>query len=83
MPSRLITLGSDRWSVSPAAERRPDTTAWHLVLSFRPLTPGGRSLWAPYPMESASKAALFAQAARIADDDLIALLTERLSQVVT
>jgi hypothetical protein len=37
-----------------------------------------RSVWAAYPLSSASKAALFAQAEKIPDDALTALLAEQL-----
>jgi len=61
-----------------AAERRADSPQWNLVFSFRGSQPGQRSVWATYPLSSSSKSALFAQADRLSDADLIALLMTRL-----
>jgi hypothetical protein len=61
-----------------AAERRPNSPQWNLVFSFRASEPGQRSVWATYPLSSSSKAALFAQADRVSNDDLLALLTQSL-----
>jgi hypothetical protein len=78
MAWRVLEHGDQRWNVSIAAERRPNSPQWNLVFSFRGSEPGQRSVWAPYPLSSSSKAALFAQADRISNDDLIALLASRL-----
>ena len=43
-----------------------------------PADPGQRSVWATYPLSSSSKAALFAQADRVSNDDLVAMLTQLL-----
>lgn len=61
-----------------AAERRPNSPHWNLVFSFRPSDAGQRSVWGAYPLSSSSKAALFAQADRVSNDDLLALLTQLL-----
>src|SRR5256885_834584 len=60
------------------AERRADSSQWTLVFSFRPVDAGQGSLWAAYPLTSSSKAALFAQAEKLSNDTLAALLAERL-----
>jgi hypothetical protein len=78
MAWRVLEHAEQRWSVSIAAERRPNSPQWHLVFSFRGTDPGQRSVWAAHPMSSSSKSALFAQADRISNDDLIALLVSRL-----
>ena len=78
MAWRVLEHGDQRWNVSFAAERRPNSAQWNLVFSFRGTDPGQRSVWATYPLASSSKAALFAQADRISDADLIELLLERL-----
>jgi hypothetical protein len=36
-------------------------------------------VWATYPISSSSKAALFAQADRVSNDDLVALLAQLLT----
>jgi hypothetical protein len=79
MAWRVLEHGDQRWNVSFAAERRPNSPHWNLVFSFRGSEPGQRSVWAPSPLTSSSKAALFAQADRLSNDDLIALLVSRLA----
>jgi hypothetical protein len=78
MAWRVLEQGEQKWSVVPAAERRANSPLWSLVLSFRAVGEGGRAFWAPFPLESPSKARLFAQAERIPDELLSALLAERL-----
>jgi hypothetical protein len=78
MAWRVVEHAEQRWNVSIAAERRPDSPQWNLVFSFRGSEPGQRSVWATYPLSSSSKSALFAQADRLSDADLVALLATRL-----
>lgn len=78
MAWRVIEFGDERWNIAPAAERRANTAIWHLVLSFRAMSDRTRAFWTTYPIESASKAALFLQAECIPDDQLAALLREQL-----
>jgi hypothetical protein len=78
MPWRVLEYAERRWHVSMAAERRPNSPHWNLVFSFRASEPGQRSVWGTYPLSSSSKAALFAQADRVSNDDLVALLTQLL-----
>jgi hypothetical protein len=75
---RVVEHDDRRWHVSMAAERRANSPHWNLVFSFRPTEIGQRSIWATYPMSSASKAALFAQADKLPDAALTALLAEQL-----
>jgi hypothetical protein len=79
MAWRVLEHAGRRWNVSLAAERQPNSPQWTLVFSFRAAEPGQRSIWAAYPLSSSSKAALFAQADRIPDRDLIQLLAARIS----
>ena len=78
MAWRVLEHADQRWNVSIAAERRPNSPQWNLVFSFRSTDRGQRSVWATYPLSSSSKSVLFAQADRISDADLIALLITRL-----
>jgi hypothetical protein len=78
MAWRVLEHAGQRWNVSIAAERRPDSPGWNLMFSFRGIDPGQRSIWAAYPLSSSSKAALFARAERISDHDLVALLAAQL-----
>jgi hypothetical protein len=75
---RVVEHDDRRWHVSMAAERRANSPHWNLVFSFRPTELGQRSIWATYPLSSASKAALFAQADKLPDAALTALLAEQL-----
>jgi hypothetical protein len=86
MSWRVIAHGDQVWHVDAVAERRANTAAWQLVLSFRAAAaasepiPGRRqSFWTPYPLEATSKSSLFIQAERIPDTALSQLLAERLA----
>ena len=81
MSWRVIAHGEQVWHVDAVAERRANTAAWQLVLSFRAASDSGRersqSFWTPYPLEATSKSSLFIQAERIPDAALSQLLAER------
>jgi hypothetical protein len=83
MSWRVIAHGDQVWHVDAVAERRANTAAWQLVLSFRAASdalPGSRrAFWTPYPLEATSKSSLFIQAERISDAALSQLLAERLA----
>jgi hypothetical protein len=80
MSWRVIAHGDQVWHVDAVAERRANTAAWQLVLSFRaasePLPGQRRSFWTPYPLEANSKSSLFIQAERIPDAAIAQLLAE-------
>lgn len=78
MAWRVLDHGDRQWKVTVAAERRANSSQWILVFSFRALDAEQRVLWATYPLTSLSKAALFAQAERLPDDALKAVLAEQL-----
>jgi hypothetical protein len=78
MPWRVVEHGDTTWNVSFAAERTANATYWRLVLSFRAAGPESRSFWAPYPLESTSRSALYTQAERIPAVRLAAILSEHL-----
>lgn len=79
MSWRVIAHGDEVWHVYAVAERRANTSAWQLVLSFRAASAVGRrqAFWTPYPLEATSKSSLFIQAERIPDASLSQLLAER------
>src|SRR5258708_36728189 len=96
MSWRVIAHGDQVWHVDAVAERRANTAAWQLVLSFRAASEplpgragqGGergegrrRSFWTPYPLEATSKSALFIQAEPIPDTAPSQLLADGLSGV--
>jgi len=65
--------------VSVAVERRPGTNDWTLVAGFRSSSPEPRRYWIPLPITSSSKAALFAHADKLSQDDLMGLLRAQLT----
>jgi len=79
MAWRVLEHAGQMWNVSFAAERRPDSSQWSLVFSFRSTDASRRSVWAVHPISSSSKAALFAQADRVSNKDLEELLAARLA----
>lgn len=78
MAWRMVEHGNRRWSVTVAAERRPNSAQWSLVFSFRCVSTERQSFWAAYPLSFSSKAALFAQAEKLSNEALTALLSEHL-----
>lgn len=78
MAWRVVEHGNRRWSVTVAAERRPNSAQWNLVFSFRCASVERQLFWATYPLSSTSKAALFAQAEKLSNEALTALLSEHL-----
>jgi hypothetical protein len=79
MAWRVLEHAGRTWKVSLATERGPSSSQWNLVFSFRSDDPAQRSIWAPYPLSSSSKAALFAKADRLSNKDLQDLLAEKLA----
>lgn len=81
MSWRVIAHGDEIWHVDAVAERRANTAAWQLVLSFRAASAVGprQSFWTPYPLEATSKSSLYIQADRIPDAALSQLLAERIA----
>ena len=77
MAWRTLRHDDQDWNVSVVAERRASAAQWCLVLAFR-APAQARTVWAPFPLECVSRAMLFAHAERIPDDELAALLAERL-----
>jgi hypothetical protein len=80
MPWREITVGETRWSVAPVAERVANTRAWRLVLSCRPQGELGRSVWASTTLQSFSRSDLYAQADRLSDAKVAAVVARRLNE---
>ena len=85
MAWRVIAAGEEVWNVQPAAERRPNTQLWQLMLSFRAAHwskgtgSARRSFWAPFPIESVSKSSLFHQADQIKEEALREVLHQHLA----
>jgi len=80
MPWRVIAHGERVWHVDALAERAPHAGAWQLVLAFRTaMADPGQRFRAPFPLEATSKSALFIQAERIPDRQLVDLLADHLA----
>ena len=75
---RVVEHDDRQWNVSVAAEGRAHSAYWNLVFSFRGPGTEAQSVWVTYPLSSASKAALFAQAEKLPNEVLAAALAERL-----
>lgn len=78
MAWKEVTVGPDRWAVAPVAERLANAGAWRLVLNCRCSSQAGRAVWAPTGLQSSSRSDLYAQADRLSDDRVKAVLTEHL-----
>lgn len=80
MPWKEISVGETRWAVAPVAERVANTPAWRLVLNCRPLGNTGRSVWASTTLQSFSRSDLYAQADRLTDAKVAAVVARRLNE---
>ncbi|MBX3146757.1 MAG: hypothetical protein KF785_08285 [Gemmatimonadales bacterium] len=80
MPWRVLEVGDETWNISMAAERRANSEQWGLVLSFRSSGPVPKRFWAPVPMQSTSKATIYAQAEKLSNRELQEVLTEYLAR---
>ena len=78
MAWRTLAYDDREWTVSVAVEPRPGSDDWILVAAFRRPAPDARRFWVPLQISSPSKAALFARADALSQDDLASALRERL-----
>lgn len=79
MSWREVTIGEIRWAVAPVAERVANTHAWRLVLSCRATGQDRRPLWASTALQSSSRSDLYAQADRLSDDKVAAVVAKHLT----
>ena len=80
MAWRVLEVADQTWNISIAAERRANSDQWGLVLSFRSAGTPPTRFWAPVPIQSSSKATLYAQAEKLSDRDLIELVNAHLAR---
>ena len=78
MSWREITIGEVRWSVAPVAERVANTHAWRLMLSCRVPGQTKSPVWAATGLQSSSRSDLYAQADRLSDDKVAAVVARHL-----
>lgn len=74
MAWREVVVGETRWAVAPVAERVANTHAWRLVLSCRCAGEARRPLWAATGLQSSSRSDLYAQADRLSDARVAAVV---------
>lgn len=79
MAWRTLAVDDREWTVSVAAERQPGSDDWTLVAAFRRSAPEPRRFWVPLRISSPSKAALFARADTLSQDDLTLALRQQLA----
>ena len=81
MAWRVLENGEDVWHVQAAAEKRPESKVWQLVLAFRQkdVESEPHRFWAPYPLEADSKSSLYQAADRLSDDAIREILVRHLS----
>ena len=78
MSWREVVIGDLRWRVSPVVERLGDSPSWRLVLNCRADNGHRRSVWAHTGLHSSSRSDLYAQADRLSDDRVAAVLAEHI-----
>ncbi len=80
MAWKVVTIGDTRWSVAPVAERTANQHAWRLLLSCRCSGESRRAVWAETELESSSRSDLYAQADRLSDDRIAAVVARTVSR---
>jgi hypothetical protein len=76
MSWKEVQIGDIRWTVSPVVERVAHTHAWRLVLNCRSTGELGRTVWATTSLQSSSRSDLYAQADRLSDARVAAVVAE-------
>lgn len=80
MAWKEVTLGDTRWSVAPVAERSANARAWRLLLSCRCSGEPRRAVYADTELESSSRSDLYAQADRLSDARVAAVLARTIAR---
>lgn len=76
MAWKEVQVGDIRWTISPVAERVANTHAWRLVLNCRSSGDSVRTVWATTSLQSSSRSDLYAQADRLSDARVAAVVAE-------
>lgn len=80
MAWKEVQIGDVQWTVSPVAERVAHSHAWRLVLNCRSRGEGGgRTVWAATSLESSSRSDLYAQADRLSEARLVAVVAQHVT----
>lgn len=80
MAWKEVQIGDVQWTVSPVAERVAHSHAWRLVLNCRSRGEGGRTVWAQTTLQSSSRSDLYAQADRLSEARLTAVVAQHVNQ---
>ncbi len=80
MAWKEVQIGDVQWTVSPVAERVAHTHAWRLVLNCRSRGEAGRTVWATTSLQSSSRSDLYAQADRLSEARLLAVVAQHVTQ---
>lgn len=81
MAWKEVTVGESTWTVAPVAERVANSHAWRLLLSCRCAGESRRSVYASTGLQSTSRSDLYAQADRLSDERVKAVLARVLEPV--
>ena len=76
MAWKEVQVGDIVWTVSPVVERVAHAHSWRLVLNCRSGNGAGRTIWAATTLQSSSRSDLYAQADRLSDARVAAVVAE-------
>ncbi len=76
MAWKEVQVGDMLWVVSPVAERVAHTHAWRLVLNCKSRGESARTVWAETSLQSSSRSDLYAQADRLSEARLLAVVAQ-------
>lgn len=76
MAWKEVQVGNMLWAVSPVAERVANTHAWRLVLNCKCRGESVRTVWAETSLQSSSRSDLYAQADRLSEARLLAVVAQ-------
>lgn len=80
MAWKEVRIGDVQWTVSPVVERVAHSHAWRLVLNCRSRGDTGRTVWAATSLQSSSRSDLYAQADRLSEARLQAVVAQHVNQ---
>lgn len=79
MAWKEVQVGDMMWTVSPVAERVAHTHAWRLVLNCKSRGESVRTVWAETSLQSSSRSDLYAQADRLSEARLTAVVAQHVT----
>jgi hypothetical protein len=79
MAWKEVQVGDKLWTVSPVVERVAHTHSWRLVLNCKFRGESVRTVWAETSLHSSSRSDLYAQADRLSEARLTAVVAQHVS----